>query len=191
VGEFNPWFTTFFKFNLLEIMNILIKTVFLLILSVSANAGMTSPILAQSDVCRIRAHVTDQDSMGLNVRMRPSFRGQIIGQLPGNSEVNVLKTQGHWMLVSPITPETQNLEFRGQGWVSKSFLGLGTRGYGHKTVAIYRKASMTSRIAGNIPSNSAIQLLGCKGSWVFVEKNGVRGWLPAKDQCAAALTSCS
>jgi SH3-like domain-containing protein len=156
-----------------------------------ADVSLTLPVFAESNACQVRVHVADRDSAGLNVRTRPSSRSQILGQLPGNAEVKVLRVQGNWMLVSPIDPETQNLEFRGQGWVSTPLLGLGTRGYGQRTVAIYRRASTTSRITGNIPSSSGVKLLSCKGSWVFVEKNGVRGWLPAKDQCAAALTSCS
>lgn len=145
----------------------------------------------QSNSCQIQAFVMDQDSGGLNIRRKPNSRSQILGKLPTNTEVRVLKVQSDWMLVSPISPKTQNVEFQGQGWVSTALLGLGTRGYGKKTVAIYRQASINSRISGSIPSARFVKLLSCKNSWAQVEKNGLRGWLPSRDQCAVSKTSCS
>jgi uncharacterized protein YgiM (DUF1202 family) len=175
----------------LQIMNNLRATNIFFKIFVITSIPFASPALSQSSSCQLQAFVADQDSVGLNVRRYPNSRSQILGKLPRNTEIRASKVQGNWMLISPISPETQNVEFQGQGWVSASFLGLGTRGYGQKTVTIYRQASLTSRTAGNIPSGRSVKLLSCKGSWAQIEKNGSIGWLPYKDQCASPLTSCS
>jgi uncharacterized protein YgiM (DUF1202 family) len=150
-----------------------------------------SPALANYQSCAIRAYVIDRKSDLLNVRAQPNSLSPILGKLPGNTDVQILRTTGDWMLVTPVSPETQNIAFQGQGWVFKSFLGIGTRGYGQKSVSVFSRASSESRITGRIPASQPVKLLSCDGKWALVEKNSVRGWLPSKNQCAYALTSCS
>jgi uncharacterized protein YgiM (DUF1202 family) len=172
-------------------MNLHLRVYSSVVLTMLLNSLCWIPIAASSDSCDLRAYVVDKGVALLNVRKLPNSRSRILGKLPGNVDVKVLKTEGDWMLITPVSPTTQNLEFHEQGWVSTSLLGLGTRGYGRKTVAVRASPSTNSRIIGNIPSSRSVKLLSCKGSWALVEKNSVRGWLPQKDQCAAALTSCS
>lgn len=151
----------------------------------------STPVLAGSGFCKLRAYVVDRGSDLLNVRNQPNSRSKILGKLPGNADVRILKTAGRWMLIAPVSSASQDIEFQGQGWVFNSFLGLSTRGYGKKTVTVFSKADANSGINGRITSNTPVRLLGCLGEWALVEKNGVRGWLQPKDQCAAPFTTCS
>jgi SH3-like domain-containing protein len=172
-------------------MNLHLRVYSSVILTMLLNSFCWIPIAASSDSCNLRVYVVDKGVDLLNIRKRPNSQSQILGKLPGNTDVKVLKTEGNWMLITPLSPTTQNIEFQGQGWASTSLLGLDTRGYGRKTVAVRVRPSNNSREIGTIPSSRPVKLLSCKGSWAFVEKNGVRGWLSQKDQCAAPLTSCS
>jgi uncharacterized protein YgiM (DUF1202 family) len=172
-------------------MNKLTVITYVTIITFTTILDLPSSAFHQSNSCQIKAFVLDQDSTGLNVRKNPNSRSQVVGKLPTNTEVQVLQVQGNWMLISPISPKTQNVEFQGKGWVSRALLGLGTRGYDKTTVPIYSQASWNSRIIGSIPSTKSVKLLSCKGSWAQVEKNGLRGWLPSRYQCAASRTSCS
>ena len=151
----------------------------------------STTVLAGSAACKLRAYVVDQGSELLNVRKQPNSRSKILGKLPGNADLKILKTEGNWLLITPVSPADQNIEFQSQGWVFGSFLSLSTRGYGKKTVTVFRKAHANSGIAGRIASNTAVKLLSCQGEWALVEKGRVRGWLPPKDQCAAPFTTCS
>jgi uncharacterized protein YgiM (DUF1202 family) len=162
-----------------------------ILLPASLNFIYINPVLADNNSCQLRAYVIDKKSDLLNVRTQPNSRSSIVGKLPGNTDVQILKNTGDWMLITPVSSETQNISFQGQGWVFKSLLGLGTRGYGQKSVPVFSKTNSNSRIAGRIPASQPVKLLSCQGRWALIEKNGVRGWLPPKDQCAAALTSCS
>jgi SH3-like domain-containing protein len=152
--------------------------------------GSNSSAQAQSSPCQIRAYVIDQDSRGLNVRSHPSSRSRILGVLPANADVRVLAYRGNWMLISPVDPKSQGIQFQGQGWVYMPLLGTGTRGYGKDTVVVFASANYKSKVVGRIPSSRPVKLLGCRGEWAFVEKEGIQGWLSPEDQCAAALTTC-
>ncbi|MEH1997169.1 MAG: SH3 domain-containing protein [Nostoc sp.] len=56
---------------------------------------------------------------------------------------------------------------------------------------LYASTSKQSQKVRRIPANTIVKLLGCQGDWAQVEYQGVKGWLRRKDQCSAALTSCS
>ncbi|MFM7906828.1 MAG: SH3 domain-containing protein [Microcystis sp.] len=152
--------------------------------------GSDSSAQTQSSPCQIRAYVIDQDSRGLNVRSNPNSRSRILGVLPANTDVRVFTYRGNWMLISPIDPKSQGIQFQGRGWVYMPLLGTGTRGYGKDSVVVFANANYQSKVVGRIPSSRPVQLLGCRGEWAFVQKEGVKGWLPPEDQCAAALTTC-
>lgn len=144
---------------------------------------------SKSTSCEIRAYVIEQDAHGLNVRSSPNS-GQILGVLPANTDVRVFASQGNWMLISPIDSQSQGIKFQGKGWVYIPLLGISTRGYGKNTVAVFVSANYKSKVVGHIPSSRSVKLLSCQGQWALVEKDGVKGWLPPEDQCAAALTTC-
>jgi uncharacterized protein YgiM (DUF1202 family) len=168
------------------------ERLFRLVLLIALFSSLSStPVLAGSGFCKLRAYVVDHGSDLLNVRQQPGSQSKILGKLPGNADVRILKTEGRWMLIAPVSSASQNIEFQGQGWVFNSFLGLSTRGYDKKTVAVFSKANANSGITGRITSNTSVRLLSCQGEWALVEKNGVRGWLRPKDQCAAPFTTCS
>ncbi|MEH1902274.1 MAG: SH3 domain-containing protein [Nostoc sp.] len=159
-------------------------------ISVILNSGIANQIsLAKStnsQKCNIFAYVTDTDQQGLNVRSGASTNNTIIGQIPIKETVQIISAAGNWVQITNASDG-----FKGTGWVSVPKLGLTTRGYGTNGVNFYVNTSQQSQKVGRIPANTAVKLLGCQGDWAQVEYQGVKGWLTRKDQCGAALTSCS
>jgi uncharacterized protein YgiM (DUF1202 family) len=172
-------------------MNYCLRLSSLVVSTILLSSIYSTTVLAGSTSCKLRSYVVDRGGDLLNVRKYPNSRSQILGKLPGNADLKILKTEGNWMLIMPVSPEQQNIEFQSQGWVFAPFLSLSTRGYGKKTVTVFRKANANSGITGRIASNTSVKLLSCQGGWALVEKGSVRGWLPPKDQCAAPFTTCS
>lgn len=172
-------------------MNLISKTIITGgILTLLCSTTSLAQTYLKATPCQIRAYVIDKDPQGLNVRNDPSSRSGIIGRLPINTEVEVFTSQGNWMLISPLAPNFQRIKFQGRGWVYVPLLGIGTGGYDRDSVAVFARASYQSKVAGKIPSSRPVKLLSCQGQWALVEKQGVKGWLPPQDQCAAALTTC-
>jgi Bacterial SH3 domain len=143
--------------------------------------------------CSTKAYAIDSTKNGLNVRQQPNLLGKILGQLPKSIEVNVLGMQGKWILVSVIDPIAQQVDFHQEGWVYSSLLGVSSKGYDLKSVSLYSQPSLRSRVIGKIPPNTDTNILGCSGKWLRVESkhHQLKGWLEPKQQCAAALTTCS
>ena len=154
-----------------------------------AIAGCQPQVTAQA--CQTKAYVIDKDPQGLNVRKEPNSEGEIIGTLPLYTEVDVFKYQDNWFFVAPIDPELQGVDFKGEGWVYASLLGLNTRGYDNDSVSLYAEPNETSDVLGHVESSSAVTMISCSGEWVKVRQESLEGWLEPEEQCAAALTSCS
>ncbi|MEH2424380.1 MAG: SH3 domain-containing protein [Nostoc sp.] len=159
-------------------------------ISVILNTGIADQIaLAKStnpQKCDILAYVTDTDPQGLNVRSGASTNNTIIGQIPIKETVRVIGATGNWVQITNASDG-----FQGTGWVFVPKLGLTTRGYGTNGVDLYASTSQQSLKVRRVPANTAVKLLGCQKDWAQVEYQGVKGWLTRKDQCGAALTSCS
>ncbi|MEM6613485.1 MAG: SH3 domain-containing protein [Cyanobacteria bacterium P01_C01_bin.72] len=146
---------------------------------------------ASAQECQAKAYVIDQDPQGLNVRQQPNSQSQILGTLPLYTEVDVFDHQDNWLLVSPIDPELQDVEFKSEGWVYGSLLGLNTRGYGQDTVPLYSEPDKSDQPIAEIAASSSVTMVGCSGEWVLIKQKNIQGWLEPDEQCAAALTSCS
>jgi SH3-like domain-containing protein len=126
--------------------------------------------LAATSNCQVPAYVADSDRQGLNIRAMPSSRSKILGTLPRNTEVTILKITGDWSLVTPIDPASQKVTFRGQGWVSSNLLATGTKGSRSEAVPLYQKPSSRSRIVGKLPADVAVKIVGCTNTWALVRK---------------------
>ncbi|MDJ0595625.1 MAG: SH3 domain-containing protein [Pleurocapsa sp. MO_226.B13] len=153
-----------------------------------AIVGCQPPAAAQE--CQTKAYVVDTDPQGLNVRTKPDSQSEIRGTLPLHTEVDVFQYQGNWLLVSPIDPELQEVDFKGEGWVYASLLGLNTRGYNSDGVPLYAEPNKTSEVTGHAKSSSSVTMVSCSGEWVLVKQKNLQGWLEPEEQCAAALTTC-
>jgi SH3-like domain-containing protein len=149
--------------------------------------------LPPANQCLTKAYTIDSSRKGLNVRQQPNLFGKILGRLPKSTEVNVLGMQGEWTLISVIDPIDQNVDFRGEGWVYSSLLGVSSQGYNLASVSLYNQPSLRSKVVGKIPPNTNTTILGCSGRWLRVESKHHRyqGWLEPNQQCATAYTSCS
>lgn len=173
-------------------MNLIYQaTIILVIFTLLGDTTSLAQKSVSSTPCQTRAYVIDNDSQKLNVRSDANSRSAIIGKLPINTEVEVFASQENWMLIFPLIPNVERIKFHGKGWVYAPLLGTSTRGYERDRVAVFARANYQSTVVGQIPSDRQVNLLSCKGKWVLVEKQGIKGWLSPEDQCAAALTSCS
>jgi uncharacterized protein YgiM (DUF1202 family) len=159
-------------------------------ISAMLNTGIANEIsLAKStnpQKCDLFAYVIDTDSQSLNVRSSANTNKTILGQIPINETVQVIGAAGDWVQIT-----NASNGFKGTGWVFVSKLGLTTQGYGTNGVDLYTTTSQKSQKVARVPSNTAVKLLGCQRDWAQVEYQSVKGWLTKKDQCGAALTSCS
>ena len=151
-----------------------------------------TPANAQS--CNVYAFVTDKDPNGLNVRSQPNSNARVLAKLPTRNvdevAVKITTSQGKWVQISE-AESPQKVVFQGKGWVDSSLLGTTTRGYETKSVRVYQSANSQSKALGNIPSKTAVQLVGCQGRWVKIKHLKLSGWLAPNDQCATGLTTCS
>jgi uncharacterized protein YgiM (DUF1202 family) len=159
-------------------------------LSVIVNTGIANEIVLAKSIkqqkCDILAYVTETDSQGLNVRSGASTKHRILGQVPINETVQVIAAARDWVKITNASGG-----FKGTGWVVIQKLGTSTRGYATNSVDLYASGNQQSRKVGQIPANTSVKLLGCKGDWAQIEYQGVKGWLAREDQCGAALTTCS
>ncbi|MHC5830448.1 MAG: SH3 domain-containing protein, partial [Nostoc sp.] len=92
-------------------------------ISVMLNTGIFHQIsLAKStnlQKCDILAYVTDTDQQGLNVRSGASTNNTILGQIPINETVQVIRGVGNWVQIT-----NASNGFQGTGWVFVPKLGL-------------------------------------------------------------------
>jgi SH3-like domain-containing protein len=149
--------------------------------------------LPPENQCLAKAYVIDASGKGLNIRQKPNLSGKILGRLPKSTAVNILGAQGEWILISVIDPIAQQVNFRQEGWVYSSLLGVSSKGYNLTSVSLYAQPSLRSKVVGKIPPNTDTNILSCNGKWLRVESkhHQYKGWLEPKQQCAAALTTCS
>jgi uncharacterized protein YgiM (DUF1202 family) len=149
--------------------------------------------LAPENQCSTKAYVADFSEKGLNIRRQPNSSGKVLGRLPKNTKVNLLGVQGNWILISVVDPSAQRVTFLGEGWVYNSLLGVDTTGYGQKSVNLYSRPSLRSKVSAKIPADSSMTIISCAGRWLKVETKNhqQKGWLEPNQQCSAAETSCS
>lgn len=142
--------------------------------------------------CQIGAYIIDKDPKGLNVRSEPNSQSKIIDTLPTNTLaiiVDITASQGDWVQISK-AQSPGRLEFQGSGWVYAPLLGTSTRGYGTKSVSVYKGADNQTEVIGRIPSQRSVKLLSCDRAWALVEYDGLKGWIEPESQCANPLTTC-
>ncbi|MCR9141395.1 MAG: hypothetical protein NXI24_04025 [bacterium] len=63
------------------------------------------------------------------------------------------------------------------------------------SVAVYAEIP-DGRIVGRLAPYDAVNILGCRGDWAYIEGTGlegdaIRGWLAPESQCPNPVTSCS
>jgi SH3-like domain-containing protein len=142
--------------------------------------------------CQIGAYIIDKDPNGLNVRSEPNSQSKIIDTLPTSTLaviVDINAAQGDWVQLSK-AQSPGRLEFQGSGWVYAPLLGTSTRGYGTKSVLVYKSANNQTEAIGRIPSQRGVKLLSCDRAWALVEYEGLKGWIEPESQCANPLTTC-
>ena len=165
----------------------------MMMVSTLALAG-AAPVAGQpaGQTCNITAYQAGIGNSGpLNVRAAPSASARLLRALAGHgSPVATVRGQrGAWFRVSTIVDaESEDVLFRGDGWVHVSNLGTSI---GNEDPRLYARPSRQSRpIARLVPDGSHVTLIGCSGSWAQVRFRRQTGWLSRGGQCSNPLTTC-
>lgn len=164
-----------------------------LVLATLALAG-SGPALAwqRGSTCDISAFVIDRDTHGLNVRASPSGNARVIRVVSnaGSGVARITGQSGAWFRVSTITnAEDESVQFRGDGWVHVSLLGLDVA---NADPRLYSRPSRQSRpVARLVPEAGQVTLTGCTGTWASVRSGNRAAWLSRDGQCSNPLTTCA
>jgi SH3-like domain-containing protein len=145
--------------------------------------SMPASIAAPRHTCDVDAEIIDPDPTGANIRDRPTGDSTVIGKLsrastakPFQGGVRILAVDGKWIYIQP---DRDTNSFRQPGWINGKLLGVYTKGINKSTnpVPLFKTADPKSDLVGTIPPNREVKILDCNADWLFVEEQGVRGWL--------------
>lgn len=149
--------------------------------------------------CDVDAYVIDQDPNGLNVRSGPGKSYAVIGNLPYKQDtgvsVHITGSSAEWVQIDLGVEEGGEEDqtfFKGVGWVYGPLLGL--TGIAHQpegSTPLYREASQKSGVVKRVPGGDDVKVWGCRGKWLHVEYNKVKGWAAPNALCSNSLTTCA
>ena len=60
-----------------------------------------------------------------------------------------------------------------------------------RRVRLFKEPSPRSAVVTRLPSETQVNLVGCKGDWARVRHQKSEGWLAPDSQCHSTLTTCS
>lgn len=145
--------------------------------------------------CDVSAYVIDKDPQGLNVRSGAGKNFEVIGDLPFRDYtgvgVHITGSNGDWVRIDSAVEEGAEEDktfFEGVGWVYGPLLGLTAIGGG---TTLYQQASLKSRRITRVPDDEGdVTVRGCRGEWLYVEYNKMKGWAAPNTLCSNPLTTC-
>jgi SH3-like domain-containing protein len=152
--------------------------------------------------CDVAAYVIDTDPAGLNVRSGPGSDYPVISVLPTYAtppedvtvDLVIRGSVGEWMYISdPAYDGSEGEEFwKITGWVYGPMLGTYAVDYGSTgaVVPLYEGPSTGSVVLNRLVSDTEVVIVGCRGEWVKVRVNGVKGWLAPGSHCGSSKTNC-
>ncbi len=157
-------------------------------------------VFPQAGNCGFEASIEHGDVNGLNVRSGPGVASKIIGNLKFDKgedgeivTVSVVGYSNGWVkILSAATVDGETL-FSGEGWITAKAVVFRTErpdGNSKKTVALYSRASKSSRVAVRIPSEANVRIVGFSCFGPKVTRNGRSGWLSTEDLCGNPVTTC-
>lgn len=147
--------------------------------------------------CDVYAYVIDRDPLGLNVRSGAGKDFTVIGNLPWKEDtgigVHITGSNGDWVQIDSAVEEGTDEEqtfFKGVGWVYGPLLGLSRIAHPGGGTRLYQQASLKSRIVTRVPGGNDVTVRGCRGEWLYVEYNKMKGWAAPRTLCNNSLTTC-
>ncbi len=163
----------------------------------SKSAPQSKPVAAAPVVpCDVNAYVVEEDENGLNVRSGPGKEQKVIAVLTGTDQdeqvVHITGISGNWVRISTAEALDGKSLFKGTGWVFASKLGTSVRpdGKGAYEARLYEEPNIKSPVVGKIPAEDGTVILSCKGKWVQVKNDKLKGWLSPEGQCPNPVTTC-
>jgi hypothetical protein len=152
--------------------------------------------------CDLHLNIVDPDPHGVNVRSAPGKPpAKVIAVLAPVGEwidVHVVGQTGDWLLIDRAeavdddAPEGMREVFRGGGWVHSSTLGISELAVGEGTLlraAPADDAAVLKTIRDYDDEPLHKRVLGCRGTWLEVEADGVRAFTTTF--CTNERTTCS
>ena len=156
----------------------------------------TKPVGNAFARCDVHAYVTDRDPNGLNVRSGPGKVFSVVGNLPFRDYtgvgVHITGSQGEWMRINlgvEEGAEEERVFFKGTGWVYGPLLGLTGIAIDNGATSLYRQP-IKGRIVARVPGGDDVTVRGCRGEWLYVEYENVKGWAAPGTLCSNPLTTC-
>jgi SH3-like domain-containing protein len=150
--------------------------------------------------CDLHAYVVDPDPAGLNVRAGPGKASPVVATLK-HADYSVAMTitgaTGQWVRIEKaFAEETDEELFKGPGWVYAPMLATQTndraaREGGKPSVKIFKEPGKRGAVVTLLPTETQVNIIGCKGGWAQVRYKKIEGWLSPDSQCANTLTTCS
>lgn len=148
----------------------------------------------QQNSCQTGAFVIDPDPQGLNVRSGPSSKFKIVKVLPTQQPdaamLEISAAQQGWVKISEVRKPSQELLFKGPGWVYAPLLATATRPSSQQRVPLYQAPQLNSKVLGLLKAYETVPLLSCQGQWVKVKSTKGAGWLAPENQCPNSVTTC-
>lgn len=149
--------------------------------------------------CDAEAYGNDPDPRGMNVRSGPGGHYQVVGNLPNQDVdgilVHLTGSQGEWVRIDRAVEQggdTERVLFKGVGWVHGPLLGVDGVGGLDGGSPLYREPVAKGRVLARVPvDGGGATVRGCRGRWMYVEREGVKGWAAPGTLCSNALTNCS
>ena len=153
------------------------------------------PAAAPVVACDVNAYVVEEDEKGLNVRSGPGKDYPVIAVLSDKEDeqlVHITGISGGWMKVSTAEALDGRSLFKGTGYIFASKLGTSVRpdSKGGYQARLYQEADLKSPVVGKLPGEDGVVLLSCKGKWVQVKSQNLKGWLSPEGQCPNPVTTC-
>ena len=149
--------------------------------------------------CDLRLDVVDPDPKGMNVRAKPA--GPVVARIPLAAEwteVHVTGQSGDWFridlaeTVDDDAPGGMRTVYRRRhGWVHGRGLGVSELNTGEGTVlrASPREDAKPLLRIGVQNEPRLVRVLGCQGTWLRVDADGLTGW--TRSWCNNQRTTCS
>ncbi|HEX5706678.1 MAG TPA: hypothetical protein VFX96_05250 [Pyrinomonadaceae bacterium] len=147
--------------------------------------------------CDAQAYVKDDDPNGMNVRSGPGSDFKVVHVLKNMEAegitVHITGWKGAWMRIDRAEDQGRVIElFKGEGWVFASLLGVDGQGGFNGGTPLYQKPAKRGRIVARVPvEGSGAVVRGCRGRWLYVEYEGVKGWGVSSDLCYLSITNCN
>lgn len=137
--------------------------------------------------CRVRVFTSDPDPKGTNVRSGPGSKFSALAVITDNdSEIEVVGANGQWLRVKEVKGVDGTVYFSGDGWMYAPLTGVRPR----RKTGLLANPVKPGQVIGNLEADEQLRVQSCKGQWIQVQKNNLKGWMEPGSYCGNPVTTC-